>query len=397
MNNAPWDRLIIHADLDAFFASVEQLIHPELVGKPVIVGGSASGRGVVSSASYEARRFGVRSAMPTAQAIRLCPQAIVVWSSHHIYSDYSRRVMDILRSYTPDFEQISIDEAFLDMTGSEHLFGAPYEMALRIQRQVDEETHLSLSLGVASSKMMAKVACEFRKPHGITVVEPGHEQTFLAPLDIEKLWGVGHVGGERLRSMGVETIGDLAAWSREMLDRVMGKQGDFLYNAARGLDSRPVMGTSERQGISHERTFAQDITDPGILEHELLSMCEYLGTSLRKQQRMAQVVRIKLRYFDFETITRQIRLKQPTDQHQIVCEQAASLLWRHWDRKRAVRLLGVGVSGLLEGAGYQLQLFGNTDQRQARLNQALDEIRDRYGRDSILPASMLDSHPKKDS
>ncbi len=384
----PRPRWIAHVDLDAFYPSVEELLNPALKGKPIIVGGDPDSRGVVSSASYAARAYGVRSAMPTAQALRLCPHAILLPGHHRIYAEYSDRVMGILREITPLVEPLSIDEAFMDVTGCERLWGTPREIGALVRRRIKSEVGLAASVGVATSKLVAKIACGQAKPDGMAVVMPGQEASYLAPLPVRELWGVGAVTAERLTELGIETIGDLAASSDDYLQRVLGDRGRALRRAAMGVDSSPVTSDQRRQTISQERTYAEDLSDPEVLGRELLRMSENLAASLRAGGQVAQTVRIKLRYPDFATVTRQMRLERPTDQGQQIFKAAQQLLDKHWRRRRALRLLGVGVSGLLEGAGYQLELFDDTVQRRALLDRAVDEIRGRFGRDAIQRASL---------
>lgn len=382
-------RWIIHVDLDAFFASVEELLTPAYRGKPLIVGGDPRYRGVVSAASYPARAYGVHSAMPVVQALRLCPQAIVVPPRHDVYGEYSKRVMAILHEITPAIEQISIDEAFLDVTGCEPLWGPVRGIGETIQRRVLEEEQLPVSIGIAPSKLVAKIACDEGKPRGLVLVNPGEEAAFLAPLPIEKLWGVGAATGERLRAHGVETIGDLATWGEESLEGLFGKNGRGLYQAARGIDPSPVHTSHERRSISQERTFARDEPLTETMYRRLLTMSEDLAGQLRRRRTVAQTVRIKLRYADFTTFTRQKTLSEPTDQGQVIYEEARRLLAQHCQPGRLLRLLGVAVSGLLEGGGYQLNLFDHTDQRRIRLNRALDAIRAKHGRGAIRRASEI--------
>ena len=382
-------RWIIHVDLDAFFASVEELLNPDLRGKPIVVGGNPSQRGVVSSASYAARAYGVRSAMPMAQALRLCPPAVIVTPHHTEYTRRSRAVMDILHQITPAMEQISVDEAFLDVTGCEHLWGAVHEIGELIQRRVVEEEQLPVSLGIASSKLVAKIACDYGKPQGLVIVQPGEEQAFLAPLGIERLWGVGQVTGDRLRSLGIHTIGDLARWDESKLVRTFGDIGHGLYTSARGIDRSPVHSSHERRSISQEITFAQDTGDGATIRRTLLYMCEKVASRLRDEHLVAQTVRIKLRFPDFTTITRQVTLKQPTDQAQVIHEAARQLLYKNWREGRLLRLLGVGTSSLLNHSGYQLGLFDQIDQRRIRLNRTLDKIRAKFGSKAIVRASLL--------
>ncbi|MBN1399524.1 MAG: DNA polymerase IV [Anaerolineae bacterium] len=376
-------------DLDAFFASVEELLNPRLRGQAIIVGGAPEQRGVVASASYAARRFGVHSAMPMSQALRLCPHAVVVPARHGIYGAHSRRVMAILQEITPLVEQVSIDEAFLDVTGCERLWGPVDAIADLIRRRITGECQLPVSLGIASSKLVAKIACDLAKPQGVLIVPPGQEQDFLAPLPIGRLWGVGQVTTARLNALGIHTIGDLAAWPEEDLADRLGEWGHDLHRRALGLDASPVHTSREQRSISHEQTFAQDVGDVSLLQRTLLSMSERLAGRLREGGLVAQTVRLKLRFPDFHTVTRQSRLEQPTDQGPVIYDVAQQLLRAHLPAQRKVRLIGLGLTGLLEEGGYQLQLFDQSDQRRINLDRAVDEIRERFGREAIVRASLL--------
>lgn len=383
------ERWIIHVDLDAFFASVEELLNPSLRGQPLVVGGDPRARGVVASASYAARAFGVRSAMPVAKALQLCPHLLVL--PHHFaeYASRSAAVMAILSEITPVVEQISIDEAFLDVTGCEALWGPVAQIGRLIQRRVMDEVSLPISLGIASNKLVAKIACDVGKPRGLVLVPHGEEKAFLAPLPIERLWGVGKVTGARLRSLGIQTIGDLSAWGVEALEHLLGQAGRALHEAAQGKDFAPVQDVHERRSISQERTFAQDTGDLDEMRRTLLAMSDDLSARLRQQHLVAQGVRIKLRLPDFTTWTRQRTLPQPTDQAQVIHQHAQELLQRHWRPGQLLRLLGLAATGLLEDGGYQLALFGHEDRRQIRLNKTLDEIRSRFGPESITRASLM--------
>jgi DNA polymerase-4 len=385
-------RWIIHVDLDAFFASVEELLDPTLRGKPLIVGGSPEGRGVVAAASYAARAYGVHSAMPVAQALRLCPQLIIARGHYGAYGDYSDRVMAILHDFTPTVEQISIDEAFLDITGCEQLWGPPLEIARRIKQRVAAEVGLPISLGIAATKLVAKIACSQGKPNGLTLVLPGEEAAFLAPLAIEELWGVGKVTGARLRSFGLRTIGDLQRSGVERLTVLLGDAGQWLYRSAMGIDPSPVESGHGRRSISQETTFARDIAEREPLRQTILQMSDHLAAHLRRRGLVATTVRLKYRSAAFETYTRQSALEQPTDQAATINAIALQLLDANWTSGRPLRLLGVGVSGLLDDAGYQLSLFDDRDQRDIRLANALDEIRNRFGRGAITRASLLGKH-----
>lgn len=385
-------RWIILVDLDAFFCSVEELLDPTLAGKPVIVGGDPRYRGVVSSASYAARAYGVRSAMPMGQAMRLCPQAVVITPRHNEYGRRSGLVMQILKQYTPLVEQVSIDEAFMDVTGCERLFGSPYEIALQVQQRILLEQGLPASLGVASNKLVAKIACEVGKPRGLVMVPAGQEEAFLAPLPVGRLWGVGKVTGARLHDLGVQTIGDLAGWSEERLKTSFGEGGRHLWFAARGRDYGEMQDWRERRSISQERTFARDVCEGNVIYPALLRMSENVAAHLRAEHLVALTVRIKLRAPDFTTNTRQARLPQPTDQGQVIHQVARGLLDANWRPGRPLRLLGVGASGLLDDSGYQLSLLDNSDQRRIQLNKTLDDICRRFGDHAITRASLLGNH-----
>jgi DNA polymerase-4 len=363
------------------------LLDPSLCGKPVIVGGSPEHRGVVASASYEARARGVRSAMPMAQAVRLCPEAIRVPPRHGVYGQHSRAVMALLGEYTPVIEQLSIDEAFLDLTGTEALHGPAPEVARTLQLRVREELGLPCSLGIATNKLVAKIACSRGKPHGLVVVEPGQEAAFLAPLGVESLWGVGEATGNRLRAMSIETIGALARVPEDLLRRTLGESGTYLHRAANGIDDSPVSSERERRSYSHEQTYAEDTTDEARIRRTLLWMSDRLTAQMRRDGMVARTVRLKLRTDDFATYTRQTHLERATDQADEVYAAALALLVSGWDRRR-LRLVGVAVTELSGGGGLQLALFDRSDQRQARLSHAVDEIRDRYGSEAITRASL---------
>jgi DNA polymerase-4 len=339
-------RAIIHLDLDAFYTAVEILENSELEGKPVIVGGRPGERGVVASASYAARAFGVHSAMPMSRALSLCPEAVIVPPRHRLYSDYSRRVMAILRQASPLFEQMSIDEAYLDVTESTGSWQDAIDIARQIQRQVLEETGLSASLGVATNKLVAKVASDRDKPGGLTVVPPGDEAQFLAPLPVRVLWGVGPVMAGKLAEMGATTVGDLAQMPVEELRLRFGSQGAGLFRQARGIDRRAVVTEHEIKSVSQERTFRRDIADEKTLYDQLWRLSEKVAERLKRRELAAGTVAIKLRYGDFTTLTRQMTLAVPTDDEQAIFRAARMLLERSWQRGRPVRLLGVATRRL---------------------------------------------------
>jgi DNA polymerase-4 len=380
---------ILHVDLDAFFAAIEQRDRPELRGRPVAVGGGgANDRGVVSAASYEARRFGVHSALPLRTAARLCPELIFVPVDGRKYSRVSRQVMEILRRYTPAVEQVSIDEAFLDVHGSEALHGTPTDMAHSIKATIELELQLTASVGVATTKLVAKVASDLEKPDGLVVVAPGAEAEFLAPLPISRLWGVGGKTAGALGEFGVRTIGDLAALPDDLLARRFGKMGPVLALRARGIDSSPVSGAEPARSVSHEHTFDVDTADPEILERTLLALSEGVASRLRTGGVKARTIAVKVRDSSFRTVSRQRTLPEPTDQTEVVFAAALELA-RPQLRGVRVRLLGVGASHL--GEGEQMGLFVAEDERRRRATAAADAIRKRYGAKAIRRARLIDS------
>jgi DNA polymerase-4 len=349
-------RAIIHLDLDAFYAGVEILEDPALAGKPVLIGGHPEGRGVVAAASYAARAFGVRSAMPMARALVLCPEAVILPARFSVYSDYSRRVMDILRAVTPLFEQMSIDEAYLDVTEQTPSWPAAVDLARQLQRQVRDGVGLSASLGVASNKLVAKIASDHEKPGGLTVVPPGQEASFLAPLPVRVLWGVGPVMASKLAELGATSVGDLARLPEEELRQRFGKHGAALARQARGIDRRPVITERQVKSVSQERTFRRDLTDPQVMREQLHKMSQRVAHRLVKNELVAGTIGIKLRYSDFTTLTRQMSLAVPTADGRVIAQAACALLDRTWQKRRPVRLLGVSAQRLCEPAG-QLPLL----------------------------------------
>jgi DNA polymerase IV len=378
---------IIHCDLDAFFAAVEQRDHPELRGKPVIVGGDPRSRGVVSTCSYEARKFGVHSAMPLRTALALCPDGIFVPVDGAKYQRVSREVMTVLRRFTPIVEQVSIDEAFLDVAGSEALFGSAPEIARRIKADVVETTGLTVSVGVATNKLVAKVGSDLRKPDGLVVVEPGQEAAFLAPLEIRRLWGIGPKTADRLHGLGVRTIGELAALPVETLSRVLGDHGATLHDRALGIDADPVVGGGEAaKSVSHETTFAVDVTDPAEVERTLLALTEGVSARLRSAGIRAGTVAVKIRDSHFRTITRQKSLPEPSDLTDVIWRAAVDLA-RPEIRGKKILLLGVAATQL--GAPEQISMFEVVDAKQRRVVDATDAVRRRFGDHAVTRASLL--------
>lgn len=381
-------RLILHLDLDAFFVSVELLDRPELRGKPVAVGGRAEARGVISSASYEARKFGVRSALPTKRALQLCPDLILLAGDHAKYAAHSRRIMAMLRTITPQVEPISIDEAFLDITGTELLHGPPEALAHKLHDQVRAEFGLPCSIGVATNKLVAKIATEQAKPDNVRIVPPGEEAVFLAPLPVRALWGVGPKTAAVLKAMRIEMIGQIVSAGSEALARQLGRRAaDDLIRRAKGIDASPVVVEHEARQISQETTFARDVRDETQLRSTLLQLSEGVGRQLRGDDLGARTIAVKLRYGDFSTFTRQTTLPQAVDLDQAIFNAAWALFEANWDR-RPIRLLGVAARQLGPMA-QQLDLFAPHDERPDRLIQAVDEIRDRFGRGALKRASTL--------
>jgi DNA polymerase-4 len=358
MNDEPdRSRAIVHLDLDAFFAAVEVLENPDLAGKPVIVGGRPEERGVVSTASYEARAHRIHSAMPTARALRLCPEAIILSPRLRLYSQYSRRVMAILRQVTPRVEQVSIDEAYLDLTEMVPIWEDAIDLAKQAQQRVLAETKLSASLGVATNKLVAKVASDRDKPGGLTVVHPGEEKDFLAPLPVRVLWGIGPKTAEKLRRhLNVSTVSDLAAQKEQDLVAHFGSQGQMMAQQAQGIDNRPLITERVRKSISQERTFARDIGQLEPLKDHLRRMSQTVAQHLQRAGLAAGTIAIKLRYADFTTLTRQITPPLPTDDETELYCAALTLLEQTWEHKRPVRLLGVAARNLCPPSG-QLSLW----------------------------------------
>ncbi len=391
-------RTILHVDMDAFYAAVEQRDRPELRGKPVIVGSDpkgGKGRGIVATCSYEARKFGVHSAQPISQAWRLCPHGVYIRPDIDKYARASERVMAILLDFSDLLEQISIDEAFLDVTGSYRLFGSGTDIAAKIKRRVRSELCLTASVGVASNKFIAKVASDLRKPDGLVVVEPGCEREFLAPLPVGRLWGVGVKTEARLKKIGFERIGQLAELTRSEMMARFGRGGEHLWRLAQGLDDRPVSPEEGYKSIGHELTFEKDTADAGLLHDTLLGLTEKVCQRLRENRARARTVTVKFREADFTTYVRRTTLDAPVDTAERIFPVALRLLKRLFRERIAVRLIGVYASNLeTEGAGRQLLLFDRAQHNDRRLAAALDSIVRRYGEGSITRAALVESRKK---
>jgi len=385
-------RTILHADLDAFYASVEVLDDPSLRGKPVIVGGRPDERGVVSAASYEARRFGVHSAMPLRTAGRRCPHGVFLPGRPDRYRELSQQVMAIFASYTPLLAPISLDEAFLDVTGSAAAFGDGATIARHIKERVLEEIGLVVSVGVATNKLCAKVASDLRKPDALVIVPPGGEAAFLAPLPIRRLWGVGPQAQQALGEYGVTTIGQLAALEPATLERRFGRYGIDLATRARGIDRSPVETLHAPKSVGHEHTFSIDTPEVGRLEATLLDLAESVASRLRRHDLAAGAVQLKLRYEGFETLTRQAPLPYQTRETDPLYETAIALLRRTLVAGRGVRLIGLTAISLSDAQ--QLTLFG-APERHARIARSIDAVRERFGDGAITRARLLTERPHR--
>ncbi|MDD5558414.1 DNA polymerase IV [Candidatus Methylomirabilis sp.] len=390
-------RWIIHIDMDAFYASVEQRDHPVYRGRPVIVGAdpkSGKGRGVVSAASYEARVFGIHSAMPISQAYRRCPEGVFLPVRMSRYRAVSVQIFQIFARYTDLVEPLSLDEAFLDVTGSLRLFGPAEIIGRRIQAEIRAGTGLGASVGIAANKFVAKVASDLRKPNGFVIVPPGQEAGFLQGLPIERLWGVGPKTAGRLRRMGCMTIGEVAARSQMELAATFGQLGAHLWELAQGIDTREVIPEESAQSVGAETTFAEDTADPVRIRQTLLALSERVARRLRVDALQAGVLTLKLRDETFRTQTRSVSLSEPTDQSQDLYWTAMMLLERLPSSGRKVRLLGVTASKLSDRAGSGQQLSLELDPagaKQRRLTEAVDRIQARFGKKAIRPASLLSS------
>lgn len=392
--NGAMARTILHLDLDAFFCAVEENQNPALRGKAFAVGGKPDERGVVASCSYAARRNGVRSAMPMSRAIRLSPGLIIVSSRHSHYSEVSRQVMAILREQTALVEQISIDEAFLDISD---IRDEPERFGRGLQARIRDELHLPCSIGLASNKLLAKLATEVGKalalqrikaqglaepPNAVTVVGFGEEAAFLNPLPVDMLWGVGPKTSARLTELGIRTIGDLAKWPEVELIRLFGENGRDLARHSKGIDDRPVVTEHETKSISQEITFSKDVRDDLALSKTIREMSAEVGMQLRKNNLAGKTIKLKIRWPDFTTLTRQITLNDPTDQDEVIAKTALEMLNVVRKSNQAVRLIGVGISGLGQPIR-QLGLWDIDHEKTRRLQQAMDALNEKYGRDVI--------------
>lgn len=384
MNIEHTERTILHVDMDAFYASVEIRDDPKLKGRPVVVGGSAEGRGVVAAASYEARKYRIHSAMPSRTALRLCPHAIFIRPRHDYYGEVSKQIRAVFERYTPLIEPLSLDEAFLDVSGSLRLWGSGPDIGQRIKREIRDELDLVASVGLAPNKFLAKLASDLDKPDGFVVVDPDRIQPFLDPLPVSRLWGVGRAGEAQLRGTGIRTILQVRETAHKEIRRRFGEWGHHIWELAHGHDDRPVISDSQAKSLSHETTFAHEIDNLTSLRGVLLELTEQVARRLRRTQRRARIVEVKIRHASFKTITRQQRLSSPT--------HTTTALWRAADTLLksalpadgfAIRLLGMGVSGLDDDLDTQLTLFRDEQIKHDDLDRISDQIKDRFGEKAV--------------
>ena len=376
-------RCIFHIDLDAFFVSVEQVLNPKLKGKPVIVGGDPERRGVVASASYEARPFGIHAGMPSSKARRLCPQAIFIRSHFSLYKDASAKFMKILGDFSPHIEPLGFEEAYLDVSGCEEPYGSPQKLALAIKERTYKELELTASVGIGTCKVVAKIASDLCKPDGLLQIAPGEEQAFLNPLPVSKLPGVGKKTEQALKEMGVTTIGELASLPLDTIKRQFGATGAVIHSYARGIDDREVEAPGEAKSISQQLTFARDTLDRNFLEANLHNLCQEVCQELRSQNKRARCVAIRLRYADFKTITRQVILKDASDVTQVIFAAAQQLLSKALAQQgKPIRLIGIRIASLV-GEEKQLPMFDSGTEKPEHLDKAIDKIRRKYGSTAI--------------
>ena len=381
-------RTIIHIDLDAFFCAVEEIFSPDLRGKPFAVGGRPETRGVVSSCSYAARKRGVHSAMPMSRAVALCPDLIILPARHKEYAKKSRQVMSILKEISQKIEQISIDEAFMDVSDSAQKIAS---LTKSIQTTIQEQCGLPCSFGVATNKLVAKIATDVGKgsvitstyPNAIMIIPPGDERNFLAPLPLESLWGVGPKTADNLRQLGIKNIGELAGWPVQELVKRFGKIGYDLHERANGIDNRPIETFREPKSYSQEITFSRDTISENMLNEQIKKQSERISKSLVEANLICNTIKLKIRWPNFSTISRQITLLQPTNDAKIILETAKKLFLSNWDRKTPIRLIGVGVSGL-NPPSKQLSLWDKVDYTKlAQLEAIIYQVKSKYGEKSI--------------
>lgn len=391
-------RQILHVDMDAFFVSVEELQDPSLKGKAVIVGADPDGRGVVAAASYEARKFGVHSAMPTRTARKLCPHAIFLRGHYRRYGEYSEKIYQVFNEFTPVVEMVSIDEAYLDLTGCERLHSSAFRAADKLIRTVKDRTGLNCSVGLSTSHLVSKIASDQAKPHGLLYVLPGCEPSFLAPLPIRRMPGIGKVTEPELRSLGIVTIGDIQEMGREKLRQRFGKFGEWLHIKSRGEDIEAYAYHEEPKSISHETTFDEDIADVEEMERTLSYLSQLVGRRLRDHGLFAHTVGLKLRFAPFKTLTRDLTLDEPTNLDSILFENVLRLFEQAYDPRKKVRLLGVRTANLEHGVFQRNLLEAPQREKLDKILQAADKVRARFGFDAVkLARSLEPGHEPKRS
>lgn len=387
---------ILHIDMDAFFVSVELLSRPDLRGLPVVVGGQRDQRGVVSSASYEARRFGIHSAMPLRTAAKLCPQAVFLDGHHDLYGLWSDRVAEILAKFSPTVEMASIDEAYLDLAGTERLHGPPLAAAHTLLREITASTKLPCSGGLGGTRLVAKVASDQAKPRGLVWVVPGSEAAFLAPLAVRRIPGIGRVTEAALKNLGIETVGQLQQQTLERLEEIFGRWGTALYRKAHGIDSYEFFVDAEPKSLSHNQTFGVDTNDRRLLESTLSYLCQKASKRLRDAGLHARTVTLTMRYADFTTITRSQTLKEPSDLDAEFLKTFRELFARAWDGVAMLRLVGVDLSSFSAGSGQMELLDPGRREKLERLARATDALRDRFGFSKVQLGGSLSARDRRD-
>ena len=383
--------IIFHIDLDAFYASVEQHDNPSLKGKPVIVGAQPGRRGVVSACSYEARKYGIHSAMPISQAFRKCPHGVFLPVRMRRYMEISGKIMNLLKEYSPDFRQISVDEAYLDMTGTERLFGPCEEVAKKIKARVKKETGLTLSVGIAPNKYLAKLASEYKKPDGLYRIMPGEEETFLNNLSLKDLWGVGKKTLERLSELNIRTLQELKLYPRHILTSMLGDaMGEFLYNVVRGTSPEIHSSVPKSHSISNEVTFGSDRKDIEGLHKVILELCHHVMNRLLNEKGKSKTVCLKLRYFNFHTISAQQTVRHWVSSTEEIYRIAKSLFESRWDGYSPIRLIGIGLSNVVITGGHtQAELFENADDKKKKVEEAVFKIKSEIKGVKITKASLM--------
>ena len=382
--------MILHIDMDAFYASVEIRDNPKLRGLPVVVGGSPQGRGVISAASYEARKFGIFSAMPSSQAARLCPNVVFVKTQMDHYAKISKQIREIFFRFTSLVEPLALDEAFLDVSGCERLFGDGPAIAQQIKAAIQDELGLTASAGVAPNKFLAKLASDLDKPNGLVVVDPDRIEEFLNPLSIERVWGVGKQTLKKFHRLNVKTIEQLRGLDKSTMQQFFGINSEHFWRLSRGLDTRPVVPDRIAKSVSHETTFSHDLIDREPLQGWLMELTQQVGRRLRRYDIRGRTVQIKIRFADFRTITRSLSLSEPSSSSQEL-ETAVKELFERVDIDDGVRLVGMGVSNLTTKAVKQQMLFDNEERsRNARLDEMKDQLKDRFGHDAIRKGTSVE-------